>query len=73
MLGYYDSVAKHPISDATYPVPEACIKAPLPLFVKMEDNQVAELDALLNRRVAEANRKMEKTPMISIEEFQKWR
>ncbi len=27
-LGYYDSVAKHPISDATYPVPEACIKPP---------------------------------------------
>jgi methionyl-tRNA synthetase len=70
-LGYYDSVAKHPVSEATYPVPEACIKAPTPLFVKMEDTQIAELEALLNRRVAEANKKMEKTPVISIEEFAK--
>ena len=70
-LGYYDSVAKHPVSDATHPVPEACIKPPSPLFVKMEDKQIAELDALLQKRVAEANRKMEKTPAISIEEFAK--
>jgi methionyl-tRNA synthetase len=70
-LGYYDSVAKHPVSDATHPVPEACIKPPTPLFVKMEDTQIAELDALLRKRVAEANRKMEKTPAISIEEFAK--
>ena len=70
-LGYYDSVAKHPISDATHPVPEACIKAPTPLFTRMEDTQIAELEALLNKRVAEANKKMEKTPLITIEEFAK--
>jgi len=70
-LGYYDSVAKHPISDATHPVPEACIKAPTPLFTKMEDTQIAELEALLNKRVAEANKKMEKTPPITIEDFAK--
>jgi methionyl-tRNA synthetase len=70
-LGYYDQVAAHPISDATHPVPEACIKPPTPLFVKMEDTQIADLEALLQRRVAEANRKMEKTPAISIEEFAK--
>ena len=54
-----------------YPVPEACISPPVPLFVKMEETQVAELDALLQKRVAEANRKMEKTPAITIEEFAK--
>jgi len=70
-LGYYDNVADHPISDAIHPVPEACINPPTPLFVKMEDTQIAELDALLQRRVAEANKRMEKTPALSIEEFAK--
>jgi methionyl-tRNA synthetase len=37
----------------------------------MEESQVAELDALLQKRVTEANKKMEKNPTISIEEFQK--
>ena len=71
MLGYYDKVATHPIGDATYPVLEACISVPVPLFVKMEDTQISELDALLRKRVAEANRKMEKTPTVSFEEFQR--
>jgi methionyl-tRNA synthetase len=37
----------------------------------MEDDHVRELGALLQKRVAEANKKMEKTPIISFEEFQK--
>jgi methionyl-tRNA synthetase len=64
-------VADHPISDATHPVLEACIKPPIPLFIKMEDTQIAELDALLQKRVAEANRKTEKIPVVTFEEFQK--
>jgi methionyl-tRNA synthetase len=70
-LGYHDPVADHPISDATHPVLEACIKPPIPLFIKMEDTQIAELDALLQKRVAEANRKTEKIPVVTFEEFQK--
>jgi methionyl-tRNA synthetase len=70
-LGYYDLVANHPISDATQPVPEGCIKAPTPLFGKLEEDQVKELDALLQKRVAEANQKTEKIPMVTFEEFQK--
>ena len=70
-LGYYDQVVKHPISDATHAVPEGCIKAPTPLFAKMEEDQVSELDALLQKRVAEANKKTEKIPMVTFEEFQK--
>jgi methionyl-tRNA synthetase len=50
---------------------EACIKPPIPLFIKMEDTQIAELDALLQKRVAEANRKTEKIPVVTFEEFQK--
>ncbi len=37
----------------------------------MEDDQIKELDALLRKRVSEANKKMEKTPTVSFEEFQK--
>jgi methionyl-tRNA synthetase len=70
-LGFYDEAAKHPISDALHPVPEACIKPPTPLFVKMEEGQVKELDALLQKRVADANKKAEKIPMVTFEEFQK--
>jgi methionyl-tRNA synthetase len=73
MLGYYDDVASHPVSDATYPVPEACLKAPVPLFAKIEEGQVVELDALLKKRVSEADKKMEKIPSIPFEEFQKLR
>ncbi len=70
-LGYGDRVADHPISEATYPVPEAPIKAPSPLFSKMEEDKVKELDALLQKRVAEANKKMEKKTVVTFEEFQK--
>ena len=73
MLGYYDEVARHPVSDATCPVPESCLKAPVPLFAKIEEAQVAELDALLKKRVIEADKKMEKVPSIPFEEFQKLR
>lgn len=70
-LGFYDGVADHPVSDATHPVPDSCINPPTPLFVKMEDTQIAELDALLQQRVAEANRKTERIPVVTFEEFQK--
>jgi len=70
-LGFYDRVADHPVSDATHPVPDSCITPPSPLFVKMEDARIAELDALLQQRVAEANKKTEKIPVVTFEEFQK--
>ena len=71
MLGYNDKVSDHLISEAVREIPETCIQAPAPLFAKMEEDQVKELDALLQKRVAEANKKREKTPMVTIEEFQK--
>ena len=45
----YDPVFLKPVS-----------QAPSPLFSRMEEDQVKELDALLQKRVAEANKKMEK-------------
>jgi len=71
MLGYSDQIATHPVSEATKEIRETTIPAPKPLFARMEDTQVGELDALLQKRVNEANKKMEKTPIVSIEEFQK--
>ncbi|HSQ94213.1 MAG TPA: methionine--tRNA ligase subunit beta, partial [Methanoregula sp.] len=70
-LGYTDRVADHPISDAKSPVTAGPLSPPVPLFVKMEDPQIKDLDALLQKRVAEANRKTEKIPMVTFEEFQK--
>ena len=70
-LGYADQVGSHPVSEVTYPVPDTAIAAPTPLFRKMDDEQIAELDALLQKRVAEANKKMEKTTIVSFEDFQK--
>ena len=71
MLGFYDDVHMHPIGEALGPVPEACTNPPVPLFVKIDEKQVAELDALLQKRVKEADKKMEKIPAISIDDFAK--
>jgi methionyl-tRNA synthetase len=71
MLGYTDKIAAYPVSETTVNVHTAKIPNPRPLFAKMEDNQTTELDALLQKRVSEANKKMEKNLTISLEEFQK--
>jgi methionyl-tRNA synthetase len=70
-LGYDDAVAVHRISEATDPVPARELAAPSPLFSRLEERQIAELDAVLQKRVLEADKKMEKMPMISIEDFSK--
>ena len=71
MLGHSDNLADHPLAEAAEPVVQACILPPAPLFTRMEESQIAELEAVLLKRVAEANRKMEKIPVLSLEEFQK--
>ena len=70
-LGYGDSVAIHRIDEAAVLVPERELPAPVPLFSRLEETQIAELDAVLQQRVMEANKKMEKIPLISIEDFSK--
>jgi methionyl-tRNA synthetase len=71
LLGYTDAVAAHPIAEAVRPVPARAIMAPKPLFARMEEDQVKDLDALLQQRVRAADRKSEKIPVVSFEEFQK--
>jgi methionyl-tRNA synthetase len=70
-LGYEDTLADHMIAEATHPLLPARIQAPSPLFSRMEDTQVKELDALLQKRVTQANKKMERIPVVTYEEFQK--
>jgi methionyl-tRNA synthetase len=71
MLGYTDMIADHSVSETTQTVHRADIPNPRPLFAKMDADQISDLDTLLQKRVMEANKKMEKNPTISIEEFQK--
>ncbi len=70
MLGYGDDVADHPISEAVRPIGARALAKPVPLFTKIEKDQVKELEATLDVRVEEAERaarKQEST--VSIEEF----
>jgi methionyl-tRNA synthetase len=71
MLGYQDKVADHRLNEAAEPVVATAIMPPAPLFSRMEETRIAELETLLRKRVAEADRKMEKKQVISFEEFQK--
>ena len=71
MLGYSDRIADHRISDAKKPSRTGAIPPPRPLFARMEEEKVIELDELLHKRVRDADRKSEKIPVVSFEEFQK--
>ena len=70
-LGYDDAVAAHRIIEATAPGSGAGSCSPVPAFCRLEEKQIADLDAVLQKRVFEADKKMEKMPMISIEDFSK--
>jgi len=70
-LGYTDKVAAHRVDEGVEIVPERQVPTPAPLFARLEEKQIAELDAVLQKRVRDADKKMEKTPMISIDDFSK--
>jgi methionyl-tRNA synthetase len=71
MLGYNDRVSDHPIREAVMQISKTPLGAPAPLFARMEEDQVKGLEALLRKRVAEADKKSEKTCLVTFEEFQK--
>ncbi len=72
MLGYDDNVADHPIAEATAPVGARALAKPAPLFAKIEEAQVNDLEKVLNARVDAANAAAKKkTSTVSIEEFGK--
>ncbi|MCE5339232.1 MAG: methionine--tRNA ligase [Methanomicrobiaceae archaeon] len=72
MLGYDDRIADHPVAEATAPVGARTLAKPAPLFAKIEEAQVNDLEKVLNARVDAANAAAQKkTSTVSIEEFAK--
>jgi methionyl-tRNA synthetase len=77
MLGYDKaSLPKVPVEDALLPYVSMRRPKPTILFTKLEDKKIAEMETILNERVAvaeakAAGRKVEEVPKVSIEEFQK--
>ncbi len=72
MLGYEDKIADHSIAEATTPVGARALAKPSPLFAKIEKEQIAALEAILNERVEKAKEAAKpKTPTVSIDEFAK--
>ena len=69
MLGNTDQIAKHRINDAIEDVAAGPLPVPSPVFSKLEDDFIGEMDRLLAHRVAEAEKKMIKNEMIPFEEF----
>ena len=55
--------------DALRDLPAGPLPAPRPLFQKLEDASIREMDTLLRKRVAEAGKKAQKTETVSFEEF----
>jgi len=69
MLGYSDRIADHAISEALMDVAAGPLPELYPVFSKIEDEFIGEMDKLLEYRVAKAEKKMIKTETISFEEF----
>lgn len=72
MLGYGDDLAAHPIAEATAPIGARALGKPVPLFKKIEKEQVEALEKVLEARVAKAREAAgAKAPTVSIDEFSK--
>jgi methionyl-tRNA synthetase (EC 6.1.1.10) len=72
MLGYDDDLAAHPIAEATAPIGARALGKPVPLFKKIEKEQVEALEKVMEARVAKAGEAAgAKAPTVSIDEFSK--
>jgi len=73
MLGQDDIVSAHGIGEATAPLAAGPLPKPEPLFEKLEDDRLAALEELLQKRVREAKMKEtkleEETGEVSIDDF----
>jgi len=54
MLGHADGVGAHLIGEATTPLTPRPLPTPAPLFAKLDDDKIQELEGVLARRVEEA-------------------
>jgi methionyl-tRNA synthetase len=69
MLGNSDPVSGHRLNEALLDVVAGPLPAPRPVFSKLEDDFIGEMDKLLAQRVADAEKKVMKTETIPFEEF----
>ncbi|MCX6700922.1 MAG: methionine--tRNA ligase [Methanomicrobiales archaeon] len=69
MLGYKDNLADHPVSESVIGLTPGKLEPPKPLFEKIDDTLLNELDTLLASRVLAAGTPVEKIPEITIEDF----
>ena len=71
MLGYQDNLADHPVHESVLGLTPGKLEPPKPLFEKIDDTLLNELDTLLASRVLAAGKPQEKIPEISIDDFSK--
>ncbi len=71
MLGNTDSLESHQISDALHDLSARPLPVPHPIFTKLEDEFISDMDVLLAQRVEEAGKKATKTEPIPFEDFAK--
>jgi len=69
MLGNTDRIANHRINEAIQDVSAGPLPIPSPVFSKLDDDFIGEMDKLLTYRIAEAEKKMVKTVTVPFEEF----
>jgi methionyl-tRNA synthetase len=69
MLGNTDPVDAHPVSDAAVQAASVPLPEPAPLFEKLEEGRVREMEEILGKRVEKAKKAAREKDMISIEEF----
>jgi methionyl-tRNA synthetase len=69
MLGNTDTVEKHPVSDAIAELASVTLPEPAPLFEKLEESRIRELEAVLKKRVEQAKQAAKEKDLVSIEEF----
>ncbi|MDD1718596.1 MAG: methionine--tRNA ligase, partial [Methanoregulaceae archaeon] len=69
MLGYTGRIQDHRIGEGLDNLASGPLPVPRPLFAKLDDGLISELEQLLSRRVEEAQKKESVTPVVSIEDF----
>ncbi|MDD1668668.1 MAG: methionine--tRNA ligase subunit beta, partial [Methanomicrobiales archaeon] len=69
MLGNTDAVDAHPVSEATMQIPPVTLPEPAPLFEKLEESRIRELEKILKGRTEKARMTAKEKDLVSIEEF----
>ena len=69
MLGNMDAVETHPVSDAAVQIPAIALPEPAPLFEKLEESRIRELEKILKARTEKAKMAAKEKDLVSIEEF----